>query len=146
MRQRHLWLAALLALPALLYFCTPGGSPEQGQTGALSGKQPVARYEIDSLTATSEKNLWLAERDTIINALDDRDSTFIVEGFRIHRADLEGMLRALRDTTHSYHDSIWAMLGLRNDTVTLIFQTRDRATGKEVYYDFTQPCPPMCPE
>lgn len=146
MRQRHLWLAGFLALLTFQYFCTSGGSPRQAGDGTLTGKQPYTNYEIDSLTATSEKNLWLAERDTIINALDDRDSTFIVEGFRIHRADLEGMLRALRDTTHSYHDSIWAMLGLRNDTVTLIFQTRDRATGKEVYYDFTQPCPPMCPE
>lgn len=142
MKQFRLLPGFFLTLIAALCYCTSPGSPK---ADVLTGDTPRAVDSIDATTATTEKNSWIAERTMIDERLGDTDTNFIVEGFRIHRGDLEGMLNALNDSASAYPDSVWAMLGIRNDTLTLIFQTRDKKTGREVYYDFTSPCPPMCP-
>lgn len=143
MKQSRFLPGFFLLLFAALYYCTSPGSPKPE---VVTGHTTRLVDSIDATTATNEKNSWIAERSMIDERLGDADTNFIVEGFRIHRGDLEGMLNALNDSTRAFQDSVWAMLGIRNDTLTLIFQTRDRKTGKEVYYDFTSPCPPMCPE
>jgi hypothetical protein len=152
MKSSFFLLAGMLAFVAVVWSCSQV-TPPKDIKNTMVGLQCVTTVKNDSIsaaTAEAEKALWEVARGNIITTLGGptgKNAKYIVDGFRIHKDDLIGMLNALCDTTgHTPRDSIFAMLALRNDTITLIFQDRNVQTHKNVYYDFSKPCPPNCPK
>lgn len=134
-----------LLLLGFLYACTNTSAPKpEAAQKTLSNPD-----SISEATATQEKNAWENVRSQVITDLSgpsDTLSQYIVSGFRVPAADLLGVLMAINGGNHQSGDSIWAMMAVRDTLATLIFQAKDRTTGRTVYYDFTYPCPPGCPK
>lgn len=161
-KQLHL-LAAIFAFCTLCFACTQT-TPAAGTT-AVDNAQIVYKYQIPADTALYAQALWervsagvnksfKSPADSLLYA------KYIINGFRVHRDDLLGILQATdgsRARTTTPNDSIWCMLSVRPDTTyvnnqivvksktSLIFETTNKSTGKRVYYDFSKPCPPNCP-
>ncbi|MEO6039963.1 MAG: hypothetical protein ABIQ93_16240 [Saprospiraceae bacterium] len=140
--------ASLLVLSTLLLWCCTQSAPRpEGMTTTKKATpfDSCSVDAIDSTTAMSEKNAWLSKRAALIAMIahsSPGDSIFLAKSFRLHKCDIVGMMNALTDTTAYRSDSIWATLAIRNNQVTLIFHDFDLKGKKEVYYDFSRPCPP----
>ncbi len=163
MKKQLRLFAGIFTFSALYLACTPT-TPKTGQT-AEDNTSIVYKYQIPADTALHAQALWERVNTGINQSFKSKaDSAlyakFIVNGFRVHRDDLLGILQATdgsRVRTSAPTDSIWCMLSVRPDTsyknsqpiittkTSLIFETTNKATGKRVYYDFSKPCPPNCP-
>lgn len=151
--KRHLLLRmAMLAGIATAVFCTGPKSDSLNSSNMRSdtSRCVVALRNPDSIPdslARRYKAAWATERAHIQQA-DPADAGYIVEGFRIHKGDLLGILKAYQEDSTSVYtgaDSIWVMLAIKDATPHVLLQTIDRATGRNVHYDFSSPCPPNCP-
>lgn len=136
-----------VVLSAALWCCTqPGPQPSDTalQKPALSATAIRRVDSISAATAREEERNWLDKRAALIAAIGAKnpDTIFLAKGFRVHKQDLTAMLNALNDTTTYGKDSIWALIGIRKGGPTLIFQDYDRRQRREIYYDFSKPCPP----
>ena len=142
-------LASLAVLITFVLWCCTESAPHPAlTTTAKKGNalDTCSVFAIDPTLAGQEQRLWWSKRTAINSVLgkttSPADTNLIAKSFHIRKCDLLGMLKALSDTTAYRADSIWASLAIRNNQITLIFHDYDLRARKEVYYDFTRPCPP----
>ncbi len=145
------FLSSLFAIMILIVSCTPAS---QKAEPATVGQSPVHSdtCSVDSISKTvflQERSAWLTKRAALVQLLVANrmaaDTVYLAKSFRLHKCDLTGVINALTDTTTTdgSKDSIWATLAIRNtNQVTLIMHAQDKKTKKDVYYDFSRPCPP----
>lgn len=110
---------------------------------ATQENQQVAACEIDSVPA-SEGIAMISEAQTYIddvNATISGTSPKIPYGAKIPVCELQEILNDLGETPE-----VWAMMAMKDGKLEIVFQGLDDATSTYKYYDFTHPCPAMCPE
>lgn len=99
--------------------------------------------EIDSIPANEGEDM-ITEAQSYIDSVNTSFATGAVQipyGAKIPLCELQEIIDDLGETPE-----VWAMMGMKDGKLEIVFQGLDDATSTYKYYDFTAPCPVTCPE
>jgi hypothetical protein len=103
---------------------------------------------IDPLKAKDAEQEWQKKRAALIQLFIKNkvggDSIYIANGYHIPLIDMQNIVANIGNT-----DQLFGMQAIQKNEsgqneITLIFQAPDK-NGVLQYYDFTKPCPLVCP-
>jgi hypothetical protein len=147
--KKHFNVFLLCMLMIGIYACSDSKTtPDAKDVAASKHASTVSRLptEISDTVAIARKAAWSAKRAQLINLLKANnmagDSIYIVRGYAVPTQDFKD-ISLIASTDPRYPTTTYTMIGLK-DSLDIIFQIID-ATGKERYFDFSNPCPKNCP-
>jgi hypothetical protein len=76
-----------------------------------------------------------------VNSTLPAEAMKIPYGAKIPVCEMQELLNKLGNTPET-----WAMMAMENGELTIIFQGKKEGGSEYVYYDFTTPCPDVCPQ
>jgi hypothetical protein len=105
---------------------------------------------IDPDKAKAADQAWVKKRAELIQLFIKNkvggDSIYLAKGFHVPLRDMQSIVNNIGNT-----NQLFAMQGIQLDSttrqpqITLIFQAPDK-NGVLQYFDFTSPCPSVCPD
>lgn len=116
--------------------CKPKENTEQTEDNSVT-------CEIDSISIRKGTDM-ITEAQSYIDSVNTSLVTGAVQipyGAKIPICELQEIINDLGETPE-----VWAMMGMKDGKLEIVFQGLDSATSTYRYYDFTVPCPTTCPE
>jgi hypothetical protein len=142
--EKHFNVFLLCMLLMGIYACSESKTTPEAKDVTVS-KPTTTRLpnEISDTIANARKLAWRRKRAQLIAQLTNKaDSIYIVRGYSVPTQDFKD-ISMIASTDPRYPTKTYTMIGLK-DSLDIIFQIID-ATGKERYFDFSNPCPENCP-
>lgn len=142
--NQQLKVLFLLAAVVILQACeskTNNQQQEASQQISLSTENETD-CPPDSIPAAQAQAMITeaqARIDVVNNSADE--GAIIPYGAKLKRCELQEML-----DTYGEDGEVWAMLGMKDGELEIVFQGKETETSPYKYFDFTTPCPRWCPE